>query len=143
MIKKFIVVFSLLFAAPAFADDTSEAAVRATVQKYIDGYGSGNVDLLKEVFHPDVVIKYADLRSGEYRTLNMDQLNKFIGNVPETWSVDPKFHSLDIHGTIASAKISLAIQGGALTWTDYISLLKYDGKWMIVSKISHGDLKSR
>lgn len=142
-------LFSILIAMNIFwgfaqADEESEKAdVQKVIENYFDGYNRGDVELLKKTFHPDVLIKYIDLRSGEYTEFSMPAFNDFMSNLPKDWESVPKLYSIDVHGTAAQAKVSVTVYGGALTWVDYISLLKIDGTWMIVGKISHGDRKPR
>ena len=98
---------------------------------------------MKKTFHPDCVIKYLDISSGEYKTFTMPQLNEFMTNLPKGWHSEPKLYSIDHHGSAAQAKVSVTILGGKLTWTDYIGLLKINGLWTIVSKVSHGDYSQK
>lgn len=120
--------------------DSEKKAIKQTIENYFVGYDKGDVELLKKAFHPDCVIKYLDIKSKKYSTFTMDQLNKFMKNLPSGWSSEPKLFNIDYHGTAAQAKVSVYIKKFKLTWTDFISLLKIDGKWTIVSKISHGDI---
>ncbi|HYC59027.1 MAG TPA: nuclear transport factor 2 family protein, partial [Thermoanaerobaculia bacterium] len=46
---------------------------------------------------------------------------------------------IDVTGDAAVAKITLTYP--AVTFTDYMSLLKVDGEWKIVNKLFHADRK--
>lgn len=124
-------------------DKAEKAAITQTINNYFDGYNQGDVALLKKTFHPDLVIKYLDIKSGKYSTFTMPQLFDFMTKLPKGWSSKAKLFSIDHHGSAAQAKVSVTIFGGKLTWTDYIGLLKIDGVWTIVSKVSHGDFSKR
>ena len=138
------VVLILLVVSVGFSQDSNaKKEITQTIQNYFDGYNKGDVELLKKAFHPDCVIKYNSIKSKKYKTLTMWQLNDFMNHLPEGWSSSPKLYSIDIHESIAQAKVSVNIPIYNLTWTDFISLLKVDGKWMIVSKISHGKIKPK
>ena len=140
MKMRVLLAFCALFIGTSvLAQDAEEKAIRQTIQNYFDGYNKGDVALLEKAFHPSCVIKYLDLKSGKYSTLTMDQLNQFMRNLPKGWKSVPKLFSLEYHGSAAQAKVSVTIMGGALTWTDFLNLLKIDGQWKIVDKISHGD----
>lgn len=119
-----------------------EAAVRQTIQSYLDGYAEGDVDKLKRAFRQDVVIKYINLTDGKYSELSMPQLNEFMGKLPARWKVTSRIDMVDVHGSAAGAKVTVQI-AGSVTWTDYLTLLKIDGKWWITGKVSHGDLPVR
>lgn len=121
-------------------EKSENAAVRETIQYYLDGFSQGDVTKLKQAFREDVVIKYLNpWNNGKYSELTMPQLNEFMGNLPERWEVTSTVDSVDVYGTVASAKLTVHI-AGSVTWTDYLQLLKIDGKWWIMGKISHGEL---
>ena len=137
-------LFCLLFLFPsmmACAEEPTgdEAAVRETIQFYLDGYATGDVDKLKKAFRQDVVIKYINPWNGEYAEFTMPQLNEFMGNLPKRWEVTSRIDSVDVHGKAAGAKVTAQV-AGSVVWTDYLTLLKIEGKWWIIGKISHGDL---
>lgn len=139
--KRYIILI-LLTVCFTFSQSNSEKEnIKKAIQYYLDGYHTGNVELLKKAFHPDCVIKYLNLRTKEYSTFTMTQLNNYMKKLPEGWSTEPKINSIDYHKTAAQAKVTIYIEKFKLTWTDYLSLLKIGGKWIIVSKIAHGDLK--
>lgn len=138
------IILMILISITAFSQESDEKkAITETIQNYFVGYDKGDVELLKKAFHPECVIKYNDIRSKKYKTLTMWQLNDFMKHLPEGWSSSPKLYSINIHESIAQAKVSVNIPLYNLTWTDFISLLKVNGKWMIVSKISHGEIKPK
>jgi len=128
--------FSLVHAAEPSGD---EAAVRETIQYYLDGYAAGDVTKLKMAFRQDVVIKYISPWNGKYSEFTMAQLNEFMGQLPKTWDVSSRIDSVDVHGNAAAAKVTAKI-AGSVVWTDYLSLLKIEDRWWIIGKISHGDL---
>ena len=59
MIRKILIAMTFFaIGLPAQAiDGTEETAIKSTIQKYFDGYASGDVAMLKEAFHESVVIK--------------------------------------------------------------------------------------
>lgn len=121
--------------------DKDEEQIRLTIQNYFKGYNDGNVDLLKKAFDKNCQIKYLGLRSKKYSVLTMKKLHEFMNNLPEGWKSVPKIFSIQHTSNTALAKVSVTVMKGRLTWTDYLSLLKIDGKWKIYCKISHGDFR--
>lgn len=116
-----------------------ETAVRATLQLYLDGYSKGDVPKLKQAFRQDVVIKYISPWNGKYSEFTMPQLNEFMEKLPVNWDVAGSIDSVDVHGHAAAAKVTAKVKG-MVTWTDYIQLLKIEGRWWIIGKVSAGDL---
>lgn len=143
---KIVSLLGLMLMSVSFGlagEKTDEAAVRETIQYYLDGFSQGDVAKLKKAFRQDVVIKYLNpWANGAYSELSMAQLNEFMGNLPERWEVTSTIDSVDVHGTAAGAKVTARV-AGSVTWTDYLQLLKIEDKWWIIGKISHGDLPKR
>lgn len=137
-----LLVFLAMTVASASEPAHEDVAVRETIQSYLDGYAEGDVDKLKRAFRQDVVIKYISPWDGKYTELSMPQLNEFMGKLPARWEVTSRIDSLDVHGNAASAKVTAQI-AGSVTWTDFLTLLKIDGKWWITGKVTHGDLQRR
>lgn len=137
-----LLAFLAMMVAGASEPAHEDIAVRETIQSYLDGYTEGDVDKLKRAFRQDVVIKYINLTDGKYAELSMPQLNEFMGKLPARWEVTSRIDTVDVHGSAASAKVTVQI-AGSVTWTDYLTLLKIDGKWWITGKVSHGDLPRR
>ena len=52
---------------------------------------------------------------------------------------ETEIYYIDITGNVGSAKIRLECE--KVKYIDYFNLLKLDGKWWIVHKVSHGDKK--
>jgi hypothetical protein len=106
------------------------AAIETTLDHYLEGGKSGHVDHLRQAFHPRARLQFVS--HGTYREWSLEEYLR--GRTPGKRS-DSIGRVLSIHftGNAASAKLELA--SGAFTFTDYISLLKIDGRWWIVNKI--------
>jgi hypothetical protein len=122
-------------AADLSARWADEAAIRQTVQYYFDGGKNRDSVTLRKAFHPDARMLFASegklvvVPIGEYITrVGSERLKP--GEVDST---DRKVVSVDVVGDAAVARIELK-QSQALL-TDYMSLLKVDGRWLIVNKI--------
>ena len=49
--------------------------------------------------------------------------------------LETEFYSIDITGNIASVKLRL--ENEIVRYVDYFNMMKLDGKWWIVHKLSH------
>ena len=122
-------------AADLSARWADEAAVRQTVQYYFDGGKNGDSLTLRKAFHPDARMLFA--RDGKLEVVPIGEYITRVGSEPrragEVDSTERKVVSVDVVGDAAVAKLKLQRPDGALT--DYMSLLKVDGRWLIVNKI--------
>jgi protease I len=112
-----------------------EAAIRQTVQYYFDGGTNRDSVALRKAFHPDARMLFAKDQKlvvvpiGEY-------IARVAGERPERGQVDStrkRVTSVDVTGDAAIARVEL--QRPETVITDYMSLLKVDGRWQIVNKI--------
>ena len=107
-------------------------AIASTVQRYVDGGKSGRGAEMKDAFHPDATIfGYIgpDLFAGPIQKL-FDWNDQ---NGPAT-DLQPRLASIDIMGTVATARLELDNWTGH-RFTDMFTLLKVDGEWKIISKV--------
>ena len=120
---------------PLSARRDDEAAVRRAVQDYFDGGRQADSVPLRRAFHPDARMLFvrddslAVVPIGEY-------IARVAGNRPKPGAVDSterRVVSIDIAGDAAIAKLEQ--RRPAMLVTDYMSLLKVDGRWVIVNKI--------
>ncbi len=122
-------------AADLSARWADEAAVRQTVQYYFDGGKNGDSLTLRKAFHPEARMLFA--REGKLVVVPIGEYITRVGSErPEPGRVDSterKVVSVDVVGDAATAKIELRRPDALLT--DYMSLLKVDGRWLIVNKI--------
>ncbi|MGA8149655.1 MAG: nuclear transport factor 2 family protein [Terriglobales bacterium] len=124
-----------------FASATSEqqtpdqAAIRATVTDYIQGYYAGDAARMERSLHPHYLKhtisgEYGELKMSETTGLQILQDVRTAGptNLPPS-ERKQEITVLDIAGDIASAKLVTA------NWTDYVTLSKWNGEWKIVSVV--------
>lgn len=123
---------AFLVAATAAKPSADEDAIRQTVQLYFDGG-----EKLNQAFHTDARMLY--VKEGKFQVV---PISAYIAkNI--AWSAKPKdasyvepvkrIASIDVTGNAAVAKLEITKPGWATT--DYMSLLKVDGQWVIVNKI--------
>ena len=117
-------------------DDISSA-----LSTYLDGLYEGNTEKLSSVFHP--VCHLFSNSGGEFLDWSRDKWFDIVNGRPSPKSQGLSRHdriiSIDMSdGTTAIAKLNCAVP--PRYFTDYLTLLKLDGRWQIVSKSFRSDL---
>lgn len=133
---------ALMAARPFLPADPEEAAVRETLQHYLNGHVTGSPDEFRQAFHPRANLYF--IRDGQFtERTSADYIAgaKGGGPAPDEAQRKRRIERVEVSGTAAIAKIVLDYPDVVLT--DYMSLLKVDGRWQIVSKIFHGERKAR
>lgn len=134
-----LIAATTVCAAAAAADLSArwadEAAIRQTVQHYFDGGRNRDSLALRKAFHPEARMLFA--REGKLVVVPIGEYITRVGSEKlepgEVDSTQRKVVSVDVVGDAAVAKLELKRAGALLT--DYMSLLKVDGRWLIVNKI--------
>lgn len=120
----------------SFAHSKSElndyTEVAATIKKYFDGTQYGKQGLVKEAFTDTLFIQWID-KDGAFRSRGAAS---YIERIEEGKHTPRYGHivSMDVTNNAAGAKVE--IEWGDRRITDYILLLKIDGKWKITNKIA-------
>lgn len=121
----------------------SEEVKEVVKSGYVHGaFNELNPEAMAKTFHKDFAI-FSPGNDGEIRrypianwiantkaTKESDEFN------PEENVWDHKFSSVDITGNSAAVKLELYHEGEHV-FTDYLSLLNFDGEWKIVAKVYH------
>jgi hypothetical protein len=123
-------------------NSTDLEMIAQTMGMYCDGVHHGDIEKLRKAFHPSASIV------GYYQgDLLYDSLGEFLDlvkGIPVPASsgeeYDKRIVSIDVTGTVATAKMAELYLG--LRFTNYMSLVKVDGTWVIVSKTFHYDPES-
>ena len=120
--------------------DPEEAAVRAAVEHYIQGHATGQADHFRQGMHEQGMMYF--VRDGK---LVLRSFTDYIA-AAAAGSGKPaddeskrkrRIAMVDITGTAAMAKVVLEYPG--VTLTDYMELLKIEGRWQIVAKSFHAE----
>ena len=119
----------------AAATDAEYQAVAATVNLYFQGHATGNGDFFRKAFHPDAKLFWVKDGALAQRTSA-----EFAAGATGKASDDEarrvrKIAMIDIADDAAIAKVELDYPD--MSFIDYLSLLKLDGKWVVVNKIFH------
>jgi hypothetical protein len=130
----------LPWAGPSRGNAHSEdAAVRAALQHYLDGHATGQGEHFRQAMHQGGTMYW--VKDG---TLSTRSFPDYIGGAPGKPAEDEaqrrrRIELVDIAGDAAMGKIILDYPG--VTLTDYMTLLKVDGKWQIVAKAFTREVK--
>lgn len=115
--------------------NSDEHNVRATLQLYIDGTRAGDADLVRRAFNPDA--RMSGYLQGQLLCGSPEPFFETVRTAPAPMrSGEPyiaEITHLEITGLAASATLVEPSYLG-LHFTDFLHLLKVDGRWQIVSK---------
>ncbi|GHG02909.1 nuclear transport factor 2 family protein [Thalassotalea marina] len=117
---------------------TDNQQIEALLAEYFDGLYQADAAKLAKVFHPNAY--YSCTTGGELLHLSMQQ---YFNNVRQRTSPaslgqerKDKIIVIDLVGeSTALAKVQCQIL--PRSFTDFLSLLKIDGRWQIISKVFH------
>ena len=127
------ILTTVVIVANTVSQNSDEAAVRETVQHYLHGLKFNDVESLKKAFYPDAKLFFVK-RDGQLGQLTQDQWYKgFAASAGKEEKGDLKITAVDITGNAAAVKVVEVYPNSK--YTDYLSLLKFDGGWKIVNKI--------
>ena len=130
-----LMLLSIAKAQQSTASDEN-AAVRATVVNYIEGYFTGDSRRMEQTLHPHYLkhMIHGEIPMREKTGAQMmAEIRKAgVPDLPAAQKTE-QVVVLDIAGRIASAKL---ITPG---WTDYMALEKVNGHWKILSVVQRID----
>jgi hypothetical protein len=115
--------------------DTSFDEIARALDAYFDGFYEGDVTKLEQIFHPNAHLYTA--ADGPLQDDPMDAVYARVrGRTPPAAQRQrrcDRILTIDRSGPEAAlAKVQLAI--GPKLFTDYLILLRLDGRWRIISK---------
>jgi len=110
--------------------------IEKVIQDYFQGYQQADTTLIKKSFHSNT-----RLLSVDQGKLDITEMSDWLKNLEERHLRGDirkgklSIESIDVTNETAIAK--LKIRFDAFDFTDYLSLLKISGRWIIVGKIYH------
>ena len=111
-------------------DSNQIAAVEKAVNYYLKGSLLGDPDVIKKAFHPDA--KVQGFARGKHSVYDIPTfLGFFSKDKPGKHEIN--IVSVDIANSAASVRCEWDF--GSWKYVDYLSLIKLDNEWKIVSKI--------
>jgi hypothetical protein len=120
---------------------TDYEAVIGAMQGYIDGVLAGRSDIMRPSFHP--AASFFGYYDGTQLAGSVQALFDWVDQNGPATGTKTQFGQIDVRETIAlvrlemegvSGKLSL---GGSARLSDFFTLLKTDGKWLITHKTFH------
>ena len=118
-------------------------AIEQTVQTYLDGLYEGDADKLASVFHETSALTYE--QDGKLTVLPREQWLKWVRErgSPQSKSLarDDAILQVDQAGP-TTALVKVKCQIPPRYFTDYLSLLKIDGRWVVAQKVFATVVKS-
>lgn len=119
------------------------AAIEQTVQTYLDGLYEGDADKLASVFHENSALTYE--QDGKLTVLPRERWLQAVRERPapkaKGLARDDAILMIDQSGpTTAFVKVKCQIP--PRYFTDYLSLLKVDGRWVVAQKVFATDVRA-
>jgi len=111
-------------------------AIKQVIQIYLDGLYEGDVGKLQAAFHPTSALTFAD--GDQIKITTREDWCHAVAHRPSPLSLDLTRHDeilmIDQSSPVtAFVKLKCAIP--PRFFTDYLNLLKLEGRWWIVQKI--------
>jgi hypothetical protein len=120
--------------AQAPADD--RALVRTVVENYLHGLKFNDVESLKKAFWPDAKLFFVKSDGSLGQLTQADWYAGFAQAAGKESKADLKIAALEVTNDVASVKVVETYPSSR--YTDYLSLVRFDGQWRIVNKIYTG-----
>lgn len=122
---------ALLLSVPARTDDAEE--VKASCLDYIEGWYTGDVVRVERALHPEMVVRFVNTVRRRRRLEGISAMTLLeavrMGGGKNTPAGEQQkdVTVLDVYQNAASAKV---VSGRTI---DYLHLVRWDGRWKIVS----------
>lgn len=110
-------------------------AILEVLRDYFNGVFSGDVDLLKTVFHPEATL-FGEIKGQPYQK-SLDNYLAIVANRQSPAALGESFLmkplAIEVLDNIAFAKTHCQMLG--FNYFDYLALLRQEGRWQIVNKL--------
>lgn len=143
MTKLFLLLacVSAIFAAEVAGQTPEKDAARVPLENYINGHATGDGEYMRKAFHTEGNLIF--IREDKFSTRSFaEYIGGFTGK-PAADEAQRKrsIESIDVSGNAGVGKITLDYP--STRFVDYVSLLKIDGEWKIVTKIFYAEPKQK
>ena len=116
----------------SFAQQRSdEGQIRETLTNYIEGRNGGDLERLRKAFHPTAALKFV---VPDTKELGEWSLEEYIAKLTPGEKLNCKGQIIDIRIFNDAAQATVLLTYPAVRFHDYMSLLKVNGRWLIVDK---------
>jgi hypothetical protein len=129
--------------APSAPQASALAAITDLLTVYFDGLYHSDTARLRRVFHP--LARYVCATEGGPLALDMPAYFAIVDQRPSPASRaearTDRILGIELAGPVtALARVQCSI--GPKLFTDFLSLIHVDGRWQIISKVFHFDLRA-
>jgi len=130
-INKIIALAFLCIGIQTTQAQTDLEAITATLTDYLEGTANGEPERVKRAFHPD--LNLYSIKDDELQVWNGQD---YTGNIKKGQKSNRigRIVSIDYENDAAIGKIEILMPGPQRIYTDFLMLLKYQGKWKIIHK---------
>ncbi|GJL67234.1 MAG: hypothetical protein NPIRA05_22050 [Nitrospirales bacterium] len=115
-------------------------AVAQVLGTYYDGLYHGNKEMLRQTFHPDA--RYVTISNGELLHLDMKSYLPKVEARESPASIGEPYgytlESIEFAGAM-TALVRMRSSMFGKHFIDFLSLIRVDGKWRIISKVFHDE----
>jgi len=118
--------------APTPKDNPEKAAIEQTIEMYFDGWLTGDTTKIGTAMHSTCQLK--NIKDDGVVIYDRAKYLSFFKPRPKLENAGGKILDIDITGPIASAKVEL--ETAERLFTDYFNMMKVNGQWYIVDKVS-------
>jgi len=108
-------------------------AVRAVVDTYLHGLKFNDVDSLKKAFWPEAKLFFTKADGTLGQLTQAEWYAGFAQAAGKESKADLKVAALEVTNDAATVKVVETYPSSR--YTDYLSLIRFNGKWQIVNKI--------
>ena len=125
----------------AAAQTSEKDAARVPLENYIKGHATGDGEFMRKAFHTEGNLIF--VRDGKFTTRSFAEYIAGFTGKPAADEANRKrsIESIDVSGNAAVGKIILDYP--TTRFVDYMSLLKINGEWKIVTKIFYAEPKAK
>lgn len=117
------------------SNQAAYAEIAAALQPYFDGLYDGDVNLMRRIFHPSCRLHAAP--DGVAADMDMETYYARVNERPSPRSLNQARHDAIITIVASGEGGATAVLRTARAprlYTDFLSLLRIDGRWQIVAK---------
>ncbi len=139
IVKALCLLLFSLYALCAHAQQSDQELITKAVETYFDGWMTGDTTKIGQVMHTSCKLKM--IRDAEFLVIDR---NSYLGRFkprPALEGGSGRIISVDVTGNIASVKCEIEIP--ERIFTDYFNLVRIDGSWYIVDKVSTSTFKPK
>ena len=130
-----------IIALAGYGQTSEQEAARVPLENYLKGHATGDGEYMKKAFHTEGNLIF--IRDGKYATRSFAEYIAGFNGRPAADEANRKrsIEMLEVSGNAAVGKIVLDYP--TTRFVDYMSLLKIDGDWKIVTKIFYAEPKAK